>query len=88
MAINPGDTIIYVDEKNDGKCIKGKIVDIWRNHSKEITDYFVALDSGEYTHVKPRYPHWCKVDDHFLYFENNRLSLSLLSHKGAFLVNV
>ena len=88
MAINPGDIIIYVDKEKHGECVKGEIVDIWRNHGMEITDYFVALDTGKYTHVKPNYPSWCKVDEHFLYFKNNRLSVSILSNRGAFPVNV
>ncbi|OGN89170.1 MAG: hypothetical protein A2158_00275 [Chloroflexi bacterium RBG_13_46_14] len=88
MAINIGNTIIYVDEERNGECVKGKIVDIWKNNSGEITDYFVALDSGRYTNVKPHFPDWCKVDDHFLCFDNNRLSLSFLSPGYAFAANV
>jgi hypothetical protein len=87
MAIYIGDTIIYVDEDRNGECIKGEIIDIWRNHSEEITDYFVSLDSGLYTHVKPNYPNWCKLDDRFLNLEKNGLSLSFLSPRCALVVN-
>lgn len=87
MAINIGDTIIYVDEETDNKCVKGEIVDIWRNHNGEITDYFVALDSGLYTHVKPNYPNWCKLDDRFLDFEKKGVSFSFLSPRCALVVN-
>lgn len=83
MAINIGDMIIYIDEKRDGECVKGEIVDIWRNHGNEITDYFVALDSGSYTHVKPNYPNWCKLDHRFLNLEKNGLSISFISPRCA-----
>jgi hypothetical protein len=79
MAINIGDTIIYLDEDRDGECVKGEIADIWKNNSEEITDYFVVLDSGMYTHVKPNFPNWFKMDDRFLNLEKNGLSLSFLS---------
>ena len=63
MTINIGDRILYQDEDSAGGYVKGEIVDIWRNHSNEITDYFVALDSGVYTNVKPNYPNWCKLPE-------------------------
>jgi hypothetical protein len=85
MAINIGDMIIYVDEEKNGECIKGEIVDIWRNHSNEITDYFIALDSGLYTHVKPNYPNWSKLDNRFLDLEKNGFSFSFLSPRCALL---
>ncbi|MBN2076477.1 MAG: hypothetical protein JW762_13090 [Dehalococcoidales bacterium] len=87
MAIHIGDKIIYAFNGKDKKCVKGEIIDIWKNHNGEITDYFVALDSGLYTNVKPNYPNWCKVDDRFLCFENKRLSLSLLSSRYLHPVN-
>jgi hypothetical protein len=87
MAINIGDTIIYVDEETHGKCVKGEIVDIWRNHTDEITDYFIALDSGLYTHVKPHYPNWCKLDNRFFDLEKNGMSFSFLSPRCALVVN-
>ena len=87
MAINIGDTIIYVDEETKGECVKGEIVDIWRNNSSEITDYFVALDSGLYTHVKPHYPNWCKLDNRFFDLEKNGMSFSFLSPRCALVVS-
>ncbi|UCD08804.1 MAG: hypothetical protein JSU79_10670 [Dehalococcoidales bacterium] len=87
MAVNIGDKIIYVNEENDRECIKGEIVDIWRNHSGDITDYFVALDSGLYTNIKPHYPNWFKLDNRIFWFENNHLSLNVLESKNKLLVN-
>lgn len=86
-TINIGDMIIYVDEEHDQNCVKGEIVDIWRNHSNEITDYFVALDSGLYTHVKPHYPNWSKVDNRFFDLEKNGFSFSFLSPRCALVVS-
>ena len=60
MAINYGDRILIED--NDGECMKGAIVDIWRDSKKEITDYIVMFDSGVLVRVKPS-SHWCKLDD-------------------------
>lgn len=88
MAINIGDNIICVFNQKDERCLKGEIIDIWKNHGGEITDYFVELDTGLYTNVKPNYPNWCKVDNRFLCFENKRLSLSLLSSQYAHPVTV
>ena len=87
MAAKIGDMIIYVDEEKDGECVKGEIVDIWRNRNKDITDYFVALDSGLYVHVKPNYPNWSKVDDRFLNLEKNGFSFSFLSPRCALVVS-
>ena len=87
MAVKIGDLIIYKDEHTNGECEKGEIVDIWRNHRKEITDYFVSLDSGLYVHVKPNYPNWSKVDDRFLNLERNGFSFSFLSPRCALVVS-
>jgi hypothetical protein len=87
MDISIGDAIVYVDEDRDGECIKGEIVDIWKNLSGEITDYFVSLDSGLYTHVKPNYPNWFKMNKLFLNLEENGLSLSFLSPGCALVVD-
>ena len=87
MAINIGDMIIYADKETDGKCVKGEIVDIWRNGSRDITDYFVALDSGLYTHVKPNYPNWSKVDNRFLDLEKKGFSFSFLSPRCALVLS-
>ena len=87
MAINIGDKIIYVDEDSNGECVKGEIVDIWRNRNSDITDYFVALDTGMYTHVKPNYPNWSKLDHRFLDLERCGLSFSFLSPRCALVVS-
>ena len=60
MAINYGDRILFED--SDGECLKGAIVDIWRDKSREITDYIVLFDSGVLIRIKPNY-NWCKLDD-------------------------
>ncbi|MBN2074682.1 MAG: hypothetical protein JW762_03940 [Dehalococcoidales bacterium] len=60
MAINYGDRILIEDE--DGECLKGAIVDVWRDKRKEITDYIVLFDSGVLVRIKPN-SHWCKLDD-------------------------
>jgi len=51
MAINYGDRILI--EGSDGECLKGAIVDIWRDNRKEITDYIVQFDSGALIRIKP-----------------------------------
>ena len=60
MHINIGDRIVYTDR--DGAQLNGEVVDIFKNNSKEITDYFVELDSGQYVNEKPNYPNWFKRD--------------------------
>ena len=60
MAINYGDRILIED--NDGECLKGAIVDVWRDNRKEITDYIVLFDSGVLVRIKPN-SNWCKLDD-------------------------
>ena len=61
MDINFGDRILYEDSQ--GQCLKGEIVDIWKNHRKEITDYISLIDSGKMIRVKPNYPNWCKLEE-------------------------
>ena len=87
MAVKIGDLIIYKNEDKNGECEKGEIVDIWKNRHNEITDYFVALDSGLYVHVKPNYPNWSKVDDRFLNLEKNGFSFSFLSPSCALVLS-
>ena len=88
MSNNVGDLIIYADKDKNGACIKGEIVDIWKNNSKEITDYFVVLDSGRYVTVKPNYPDWCQLDTRFIDLLRNGLSFSILSPRCALVVTV
>lgn len=88
MSNNVGDLIIYADKDRNGVCIKGEIVDIWKNKRKEITDYFVVLDSGQYVTVKPNYPNWCQLDTRFIDLLRNGLSFSFLSPRCALVVNV
>jgi hypothetical protein len=66
MAINIGDTIIYIDEDKDGECIQGEIVDIWRNDIDKIIGYFASLDSGLYVHLKPDSLNWFKLAESVL----------------------
>ena len=87
MAVYIGDMIVCQDRDRGGECVKGKIVDIWKNNDGEITDYFVSLDSGLYTHVKPNYPGWFKIDECLSYFTNNRLSLSFLVSRDVLALN-
>ena len=63
MAFKIGDRVIYEEKDNDGECIQGEIVDIWRNPGNKITNYFVTLDSGIYIQFTPRNPKWDKSDE-------------------------
>lgn len=63
MAFNVGDQVIYEDTGINGECIQGEIVDIWKNNSKKITNYFVTLDSGIYVQFTPRNLKWSKADE-------------------------
>ena len=63
MALKIGDRIIYEEKDNNGECIQGEIVDIWRNTGNTITNYFVTLDSGIYVQFTPRNDKWCKSDE-------------------------
>jgi hypothetical protein len=66
MAISYGDRIIIKD--SEGEYVNGTIIDIWRGHTKEITDYIVQFDSGVSVRIKPQNPNWCKLDDYsYLY---------------------
>ncbi|MFC1947949.1 hypothetical protein ACFLXY_08530 [Chloroflexota bacterium] len=62
MAINYSDRIIIKDR--DGEYLNGTIVDIWRDNTKEITDYIVQFDSGVLVRIKPHNLNWCKSDDY------------------------
>jgi len=60
MAFNIGDTVKYED--GNGKCLLGRIVDIWENNKRNrITGYFAILNSGEFIHILPDNTNWRKV---------------------------
>jgi hypothetical protein len=61
MAYKIGDCVVYEEKSEDGKDIKGEIVDIWRNNRNKITNYFVTLDSGIYIQFTPYNMKWCKL---------------------------
>ena len=61
MTFSIGDRVIYEEKDIDGECIKGEIIDIWRNTGKRITNYFVTLDSGIYIQFTPHNLKWSKL---------------------------
>jgi len=65
MFFDVGDWIIYEDTGINGECIRGKIVDIWKNKSK-ITHYFAILDSGVFVQFTPHNPKWNKIEEQVL----------------------
>ena len=62
MVISYGDRITI--KESDGEYLHGTIIDIWRNNTREITDYIVQFDSR----IKPQNPNWCKSDDYSYLF--------------------
>jgi ribosomal protein L35AE/L33A len=63
MAFKIGDRVVYEEKDTDGGCIKGEIVDIWRNTGKRITNYFVTLDSGIYIQFTTHNLKWSKLEE-------------------------
>ena len=61
MAIKYGEKITIID--NDGGYSKGVIVDVWKDNSKEITDYIVQFDSGKSVRIKPDAHYSHELDD-------------------------
>ena len=66
MVISYGDRITI--KESDGEYLHGTIIDIWRNNTREITDYIVQFDSGVSVRIKPQNPNWCKSDDYSYLF--------------------
>ena len=63
MAFKIGDHVIYEEKDEDGRRIKGEIVDIWRSTGKRITNYFVTLDSGIYVQFTTHNLKWSKIEE-------------------------
>ena len=63
MAFNVGDRVMYKDNSIDRECLRGEIVDIWRNNRNKITNYFVTLDSGIYVQFTSHNPYWSKAEE-------------------------
>lgn len=63
MSFKIGDRVVYEEKDNNGECIQGEIVDIWRSTRNAITNYFVTLDSGIYIQFTAHDHKWCKSDE-------------------------
>ena len=66
MAFNVGDMVVYEDKGVNGESIRGEIVDIWKHNRKDITDYFVTLDSGTFVQFTPHNLKWSKIEEPIL----------------------